>query len=145
MTPSAGGIYPLRIMVAVRSVNGLDSGVYKTCYDTGATTLIRENDTLGKPIESLFMSRKANLSGAAAIIFLVAECDEVSHVYGLRGYRYLLLEAGALSQNLHLKCTELQVPFLLIGAYDDIGVLSYLGLESSIDKIALVAAAIGSG
>jgi len=62
--------------------------------------------------------------------------------YGDRGYRYILLEAGHVMQNLNLACTSLGLGSCNIGGFFDDELAGLLGLPVAQEAV-LYAVAIG--
>jgi SagB-type dehydrogenase family enzyme len=57
--------------------------------------------------------------GASLIIFLTAIFERSTFKYGERGYRFILLEAGHVAQNLNLVANALGLGCANIGGYFD--------------------------
>jgi SagB-type dehydrogenase family enzyme len=114
--PSAGALYPLELYVLAQDVRGLADGIYH--YDPYAHGL-----------ESLGPLERERFAGAwyepdvadraAAAIVLTAVFARTRCKYDLRGYRFALLEAGHVAQNLLLAATAVGGAALPYGgAYD---------------------------
>jgi SagB-type dehydrogenase family enzyme len=115
--PSAGGMFPLELYVLLRRVEGLEDGLYH--YDViGHTAQLMRRGDLFPAVEPVFYTfpfiREANLIIAVAAVFL-----RTQQKYGPRGYRYILLEAGHLGQNVCLKASELGLATLCMGGFID--------------------------
>jgi len=59
------------------------------------------------------------LKNAAVIFVITGVLDRTRIKYGDRGYRYILIEVGALSQNISIISYELKLGSCLIGGYID--------------------------
>ena len=95
--PSAGGLYPCEVYVIADEVAGLARGVYQ--YDQDQHTLIK------KHCEGAFSRVETSPSGAANIpcaLAVTAVFERSIQKYGQRGYRFALMEAGHILQNLSL-------------------------------------------
>jgi nitroreductase len=57
---------------------------------------------------------------------------------GKRGDRYVLLESGAIAQNVHLLATALELGAVLVGGFDDNMVTRALDLPRNIKPTALI-------
>lgn len=115
--PSAGGLYPLDLRVATTRVTGIADAIYR--YNVLHRCL--EPDPRGQTMKELsehlltqYFLRDANL-----VFFLSAVFDRTCRKYGARGYRYVLIEAGHVAQNLCLSATELQLGSLCVGGFRD--------------------------
>ena len=62
--------------------------------------------------------------------------------YGLRGYRFALLEAGHVAQNIVLAATALDVASVPLGAFFDRRTDEFLGLDG-VNESALYTIAVG--
>ena len=65
----------------------------------------------------------------AAPLFVTAEFARSTFKYGERGYRFVLLEAGHLAQNVNLAAAGLGLGCLDVGGYYDRQVDEWLGLD----------------
>jgi SagB-type dehydrogenase family enzyme len=63
------------------------------------------------------------------IIILTAQLDGAITIYGPRGYRYLLLEAGHIGQNLGLAASALGLGSLCVGGFDDVKLGGLIGID----------------
>ncbi|MBI2854811.1 MAG: SagB/ThcOx family dehydrogenase [Chloroflexi bacterium] len=116
-SPSAGGLYPLEIYPVVNEVTGLSSGVYHYQPKDHALDLIKEGD-----------HRSSLLGGTggqdmvlkAGVLFVItAIFQRTRWKYQDRAYRYILLDAGHLGENLYLAATSLGLGPCGIGAFFD--------------------------
>jgi SagB-type dehydrogenase family enzyme len=124
--PSAGGLYPLEAYALCRNVEDLPDGIYH--YDVLGHGL--QQMTEGDPfpqLEPMFYTysfiRDANLVIALGAVFM-----RTQKKYGPRGYRYTLLEAGHVGQNLCLMAAELGLSTLCMGGFIDSSLNPVLGL-----------------
>ncbi|MGH7196702.1 MAG: YcaO-like family protein [Candidatus Saccharimonadales bacterium] len=117
-TPSAGGLYPLKLyLILVRDQVDLAAGYYE--YDPEQHLLVKYQDE--PDVELLqFAFDSDTLLYAAPVIFVISS-DLWRHPgkYSNRGYRYTLLEAGHAAQNIHLVATENGLATLEYGGYLD--------------------------
>jgi len=115
--PSAGGLFPLELYAFTQRVQGLDDGLYH--YDVVANSLHQlHRGNLWATLEPIFYTypfmKDANLVVAMAAVFL-----RTQKKYGPRGYRYMLMEAGHVAQNLTLRASELGLATLCMGGFLD--------------------------
>lgn len=106
--PSGGGVYPIDLYLASLKVKGLDIGIYR--YNPLKDTLIH----LGEPsdVDNLLRSfgvsdDQISLSRANAVFLLVGHPWRSMRKYGNRGLRFLFIEAGTITENMHLATTAL--------------------------------------
>jgi SagB-type dehydrogenase family enzyme len=140
--PSGGALYPLEVYVAAERVDGLTTGVFHLDPFRHALELQRE----GAIAEALAAASPLPglLSDAAAVVFLTAIFWRTRFKYGLRGYRFALLEAGHAMQNVLLAATALGVPALPLGGFYDARVEELLGVDG-VDESVVYGAALGGG
>ena len=140
-TPSAGALYPLRLFVWCRNVEGLQGQVCE--YDSAGALIPVSTLSRIKTLSSYFHTQHIEYSEAAAVIFVFGSFEEICSRYGDRGYRYLLLEAGHAVQSMCLACAALEVPGVPVGAFDDDSVNASFGFDDSVDCRALYALVLG--
>jgi SagB-type dehydrogenase family enzyme len=105
--PSGGALYPLELYVLALDVDGLAPGVYH--YDPRRHRLDELcRADLGETLPPMLTAPELGES-AAAVIAITGVFWRSRFKYGLRGYRFTLLEAGHLAQNLLLAATALEV------------------------------------
>jgi SagB-type dehydrogenase family enzyme len=129
--PSAGALYPLEIYPAVRNVEGLASGLYHYDPLEQALEVIREQD-LDDLLRRILLRRPElpDSAGSCGVIFFVTGVFwRTRFKYWLRGYRFALLEAGHLAQNLLLICEALGLGAFPNGGYWDRKVDAFLGVD----------------
>ena len=110
-SPSAGALYPLELYVV------MPTGVYR--YDVRKHTLLRqvEGDQRG-PLAAAALDQGCVRSAPVCFV-IVAEQGRSAVKYGKRAWRYCLLEAGHVAQNILLQVTTLGLGAVPVGACDD--------------------------
>jgi len=126
--PSAGALYPLELYVAARRVRGLAAGVYHYDPLRHALDAIRAEGADGRELCEIATSPEL-LEGAAAIVFVSAVFGRTRVKYGLRGYRFALLEAGHCVQNMLLAAHARKARALPLGGYYDARAEALLGVD----------------
>jgi SagB-type dehydrogenase family enzyme len=128
--PSAGATYPLAVYVVVGgdSVEGIDAGVYHYQSAEGALTLIKEGDQ--RRALAIASLRQMFIADAPASVVITAEYERTTRVYGDRGVRYVVMEAGHVSQNIYLQCEALELATVAIGAFHDDEVANVVNMPS---------------
>jgi SagB-type dehydrogenase family enzyme len=131
--PSAGGLFPLEVYVLARGVESLPDGIYHYDPRRHAVELFREEAWCAE-LEDIMITapfiRDANL-----IFFLSAVFNRSQKKYGPRGYRYILLEAGHLAQNLCLIAAEFRLGSLCMGGFYDSRLNRFLGFDGLIEAV----------
>ena len=138
--PSAGALYPIEIYLGVRQVDGLAAGLYH--FAPREAVLERLSD--GDPTATLAGAchYHDSLRQAAVVVVLAAVLERTKRKYGERGYRYALIEAGHVAQNLCLVSTALGLGCMNVcGFYDD--KLNDLFELDGVEETALYVAYVG--
>jgi len=139
--PSAGGLYPLELSVIVRAVEGLPPGVHHYVPAADALEVVREGELPANLLSYLFMGQTWTAEAAVVVIVSAVTARSLSK-YGDRGYRYLLIEAGHVAQNLNLVAAALGLGGVNLGAFYDDELADLLGMDVD-QEIALYGIAIG--
>lgn len=118
--PSAGGFYGLQLhVILLKAADTLAAGVYQTCFATdGSISLLHASSDLKDAPRAVVHPHL--LSQAAGLIVISGNVSAAELKYRNRAYRYALLEAGCVLQNLGLASAELGVGWRVIGGYDDL-------------------------
>jgi SagB-type dehydrogenase family enzyme len=125
--PSGGGLFPLEIYFHTTRVNGLKSGLYHYNALRHKIYHLRDGDFSLDVSEGLVQKEIA--VDASVVFFLTAMFDRSIFKYGDRGYRFILLEAGHVAQNLNLVANGLRLGALNIGGFFDRKIDHFLGLD----------------
>ncbi len=117
--PSAGGTYPLELIVAIgnNSVEGVKAGGFR--YEPSTHRLIRvftgdRRNELAKASLSQPWVEKAPV-----VIVILAVFERTTQRYGERGIRYVHLEAGHAAQNILLEAVAIGLGGVPVGAFGD--------------------------
>ncbi len=103
--PSAGGCYSASAYCYVSDVQGLEPGAYRFDPSEGSLLpiLLADRESQVSPdAPELLRTTVLRADTVQAVLFLVADMHGIGARYGERGYRYALIEAGHLAQNLAL-------------------------------------------
>ncbi len=127
--PSGGGLYPLEIFVYVCHCQGLQAGLYH--FNPPKRHLKRLLDDSLDVRERLAASvvYPHMVQGASLVIFLTGVFERSAFKYGERGYRFILLEAGHVAQNINLTTTALGLGGVNLGGFFDREVDAFLDLD----------------
>ena len=135
--PSAGALYPLELYLAPLRVEQLEQRLHH--YDPLAHALERLPQAAA--LEPL--SPDPSLPGTAAAVVLLTAVFWRSRVkYGLRAYRFTLLEAGHVLQTLLLAAEARGLGAVVVGGLFDDLTDRLLGLDG-VDESILAAACVG--
>jgi len=137
-TPSGGALYPLDVYVAASRVDGLAPALYR--YDPLASGLERTGSPAGVAAAT---ANPELAAGAAATVVLTATFWRSRFKYGLRAYRFALLEAGHAAQNVLLAATALRLAAVPLGGFFDRRLDAALELDG-VDRSSLYVVCVGA-
>lgn len=139
--PSGGGMYPLELYFLVRDGGALPPGVHHYHAHADGLEHLR-NTVLPAPYITYLFMNQYWFAQAGIIAVLTGVPRRTARKYGDRGYRYLLLEAGHVAQNIALVAAALGLGSCCGGGfYDD--ELAGLLLADVEDEVPLYAIAVG--
>ena len=124
--PSAGGLYPLEVYLLAQQVEDLEDGLYHYDPYRHDLALLRTGTLVPELAELCF--GQSFLAQANLVVSLTAVLSRNLWKYGERAYRYSLLEAGHVGQNLLLAAEALDLPAVPIGGFFDAEVNRLLDL-----------------
>lgn len=139
--PSGGGLYPLEIYIITQQVCNLPGGVYHY-VPLGHRLEVVHPYPLPKLMTSEMFMGQPYLIEASAIIVITAVVERSLWKYEDRGYRYILLEAGHVAQNLNLCASAMGLSSLNLGGFFDEDVMRLLRLDLD-SEIVVYAVAVG--
>lgn len=139
--PSAGALYPIETYVL--EVSGEENRC--SYYDAEAHALVDlfplPKEFVDSPNEWLGVSPTPNV---AAYIVLSAVLYRSMRKYGARGYRYALMEAGAIGGAIDNAVLDAGLGSVWLGGFDDQKLSDLIGVRPDIEmEVPLVAIAIG--
>jgi SagB-type dehydrogenase family enzyme len=134
--PSGGALYPLEIYLHATRMNGLPAGLYHYDPEDYNLDVLRLGDESSALAEMFFQPDLVR--GAAAILIVSAVFLRSTFKYGDRGYRFALIEAGHLAQNVVLTAFELGVAAAPVGGFLDRDLDRYLGFDGLMESVVYV-------
>jgi len=126
--PSAGGLYPLELYIAVREVEDLEPGVYHYSPQEHKLEKILEGD-VNKQLAVAGLNQTW-IEEAPMNLIITAFYSRVTIQYGERGIRYVYLEAGHAAQNVYLQVESLGLGTVVVGAFHDDKMAELLDLSA---------------
>ena len=141
--PSGGGLYPLEIYVITQNVEGLGGGVHHYVPLGHLLETVRPDPLPSLLTAEMFLGQPY-LVDAAALIVITATVERSLWKYEDRGYRYILIEAGHVAQNINLCAEGLGLASLNLGGFLDEELSRLLKLDED-REIALYGVAVGTG
>lgn len=117
--PSAGGRFSVETYLVVRNVEDLPQGIYHFDLRENVLELIKEGDFSN---EIYTAGLKQKFIKEAEVNFVWSSImNRTKSRYGIRGYRYIYLDAGHIAQNLSLAAESLELGCCMVGSfYDDL-------------------------
>jgi SagB-type dehydrogenase family enzyme len=137
--PSGGGLYPLELYVLPLRVRGLATAAFHYHPFRHRLEPLRQfapSDLAAALVDPTLAER------AALMVVVTAMFWRARFKYGLRGYRFALLEAGHVVQNLVLAAAALGLPALPLGGWYDRRIDHLVGSDG-LDEAAVYAVCIG--
>ena len=115
--PSGGALYPLELFFYSEHVQGLAPGIYYYNPTVNALSRVREGNESQRLAGVLVQPEL--VEQASMIVFITALFERSTFKYGDRGYRFVLLEAGHVAQNLNLAAVGLGLSCVNLGGFFD--------------------------
>ena len=140
--PSAGARHAFETYVLINHSQDLDLGLYRYDANEHALVFIKPYEEVKDKILAGCLNQRMVVD-AAVCFFWVASFYRMTYRYEERGYRYLLLDAGHISQNLYLVAETLNAKTCAIGAFDDDLLNQALGVDGENHSV-LYAAPLGN-
>ena len=134
--PSGGSRYPIETyLLLFKPIGDLTPGIYHYQVRTHALELFRDKSFSAEEIKRFSPPYDDWLGDANGVICLSAVFNRSVQKYGSRAYRYILLEAGHIAQNMLLAGTERNVTLIPIGGFNEYVAEDMMGLGSSLEKV----------
>jgi len=137
--PSAGALYPTELIVAAHGVEGLEPGLYRYEPEKHCLVFYRKGNTR-HALAGIALNQAHAGRGACAII-ISSKVTRTTGKYAQRGYRYAMIDAGAVCENIYLAAEALGLGTVAIGAFGDSALASLLGLGE--DELPLLIMPVG--
>lgn len=132
--PSGGALFPLEVYpILFSDVADIASGIYHYNVKDHALDTLEERSFSKDDIARL--ATYSWVQDAAALFVISAVFWRSQMKYGERGYRYILLEAGHLGQNLYLTSAALGLKCAGLGGTRDKNIESVLHLDGVYESL----------
>ncbi|OJX73041.1 SagB/ThcOx family dehydrogenase [Leifsonia sp. 71-9] len=132
--PSGGALYPLDLYVFARDIDGLSRGLYH--FDPFRKLLLRLADFDDKKFLEATLREDA-LQNLAFSVVISATFWRSRFKYGSRAYRFALLEAGHVMQNMLLASTAFGIGSRPYGGFVDDELTELLVGQNGVDEAPL--------
>jgi SagB-type dehydrogenase family enzyme len=136
--PSAGALYPLDIygVVGQGGVETLTPGIYHFRSENHAVELLKQGDLRAEvarhALHQMWMAK------APFMLVITGEYSRSSMKYGPRGVTYTHIEAGHVGQNIFLQAEAIGLKAGIVGAFDNRGVVTTMGIPPSHDPLLIM-------
>jgi SagB-type dehydrogenase family enzyme len=137
--PSGGALYPLELYICAVAVDGVEPGAYH--YHPYRHRLHRLRAIERSDMRRCLVDDELG-DRLAALLVITGMFWRARFKYGLRGYRFALLEAGHVMQNAVLAAAALGVPAVPLGGFFDREVDGLVGADS-LNEASLYVLALG--
>ena len=127
VVPSGGALYPLELFFHTAAVDTLEAGLYHYNPLDNAVRRVTDGDHSALIERSLVQPEVAK--GSSLIIFITGMFERSTFKYRDRGYRFVLLEAGHVAQNINLVSNALGLGCINLGGFFDQRVDDFLDLD----------------
>ena len=129
-TASAGGLYPVDILVAAHNVNGIEKGIYRHDPVRQGLEPILDSSGSARLLDTFCLPENiVSVSRAGAVILMIGHPWRAMGKYGPRGARFVFIEAGSMAQNMALAASALGYSCIPCASIYDDEVHELLGLD----------------
>lgn len=128
--PSAGSRHPFETYLLINKVVDVSPGLYRYMAVDHQLVKLDAPDNIRERLTQACL-KQSHVQNSAVTFFWVADVIRTIWRYSQRGYRYILLDAGHVCQNLYLLAESIGCGVCGIAAYDDDLVNKELGLDGS--------------
>jgi SagB-type dehydrogenase family enzyme len=139
-SPSAGALYPIETYVIAHRVADLVPGLYHYAVREHELERLRSQDLRRGSVQLGVM--QGFLGEANVVLVLTAIFQRLRWRYRRRSYRYALMEAGHIGQNVYLAATSMGMGACAVGAFLDDGLNNLLEVDGE-REAALYMLAVG--
>jgi len=116
--PSAGARHAIETVILANRVEGLQSGLYRFRALKHSLEEYRLGRAIADQVAGACWGQQFVKTSAVTFLW-VAVPGRMTWRYGERGYRYLLLDAGHICQNLYLAAESIECGACAVAAFDD--------------------------
>lgn len=129
--PSGGGLFPISLYLLLRSIEGVEDGIYLYLPLNHSIKLIRSFDNQDKEDLEQVIDWGYNIDSEKIniVTFYVYNLYDNSRKYLDMALDFALIEAGQISQNIHLTCTALEISSCDIGGFEKYKCEKFIGID----------------
>lgn len=139
--PSAGARYPIETYIIVlQPSDELEQGIYH--YNIAQHALERLQHSPYTPADAASLFTDVVMTDASMLVVLTGVFWRSADKYGGRGYRFTLIEAGHIGQNMYLHATEAGLHCVALGGVDEEAIERALVIDGERESV-VYALAVG--
>lgn len=132
--PSGGALYPMELyFISFKSY--LPQGLYHYRPDINCLELVKEGEFISLLNECILASPKVDFMSCSGIFLTTSIIERVIIKYGERGYRFMMMEAGAVNALLTFVASSLNLATCSIGGYYDDEVNDFLEIDGAFETV----------
>lgn len=136
--PSAGALYPVELYPVVHHVTGLEQGIYHYSVLNHSLEKLQQGDFRSTMVRH---GVEQEFLGQANVVFILSAIFQRTRwKYRERTYRYVMLEAGHIAQNIYLAATSMGMGACAVGAFLDDDLNRLLGLDGEQEAVIYIVA-----
>ena len=126
--PSGGARHPFETYLVVSNVTGLEPGLYRYLAIEHSLLQIKTGSGYAAGVSEACL-RQVHIETCPVSFWWCAMPERSTWRYSTRGYRYILLDAGHICQNLYLAAEVINCGICAIGAFDDEALNNFWGVD----------------
>jgi SagB-type dehydrogenase family enzyme len=141
IVPSGGARHSFETFLVVSNVNGLEPGLYRYLAIEQSLLQIKTGSEFSSEISEVCL-KQPHIRECAVSFWWCTVPERSTWRYSTRGYRYLLLDAGHMCQNLYLAADVINCGMCAIGAFDDERLNKFWNLDGT-NQLIVYGASLG--
>lgn len=134
--PSAGGLQSNDLYLVVNKVEGVERGLYYYNYENNSLILVEAGYMKNRLLECCI--EQEFVIDASVIAILVGNLNRVKWKYGKKSYRFIHVDTGILSENIHLLATANKLRSCMIAGFNDDKINDFLTLDGENEFVSLM-------
>lgn len=139
--PSGGARHPFETFLVISNVDGLAPGIYRYLAIEHSLLQIAAGSDFAEKISETCL-KQSHIRDCPVSFWWCAVPERTTWRYSTRGYRYLLIDAGHICQNLYLAAGAIDCGVCAIGAFDDAGLNAFWNVNGT-DQFFVYGATLG--
>jgi SagB-type dehydrogenase family enzyme len=139
--PSGGARHPFETFLVISHVDGIDPGIYRYLAIEHSLFQIAAGSGYSAKVSEVCL-KQPHILECAVSFWWCAVPERTTWRYSTRGYRYLLMDAGHICQNLYLSAGVINCGVCAIGAFNDAELNAFWNLNGK-DQFIVYGASLG--